>query len=223
MAVKTMCCVGVVKSVFAGVLLLTGVALNSVVADVKPLTIAMLIPGNINDGGFMEAGFNGLMAVKEQLGARTSYMADVESDVDTLAGALRRLADSGPDLIIAHGGQTAYAARRVAAEYSQVRFVVTQGDVIAQNLSSYEVLQEESAWLAGAVARSLTETELLGNISGIRITPGTNVGDWVAVDPERLVGPAVADVSAAVLAAARDVANGDWAGNQLVQISLDGE
>lgn len=281
------------KVFFVGALCLIGVTLNSVMADSKSLTVAMLIPGSIDDGGFMEAGFNGLTAISETLGAQTSYIADVESDVDSLAGALRRLADSGPDLIIAHGGQSAKAARRVAAEYPQVRFVVTQGDVIAENLSSYEVLQEESAWLAGAAAGLLTETNVVGHISGIKVTPGLkgrgafynglmhtnpeaqflttfagdqddrelahdvasatidagadiiftmlnsgrdgataamrehgvkqmgNVGDWVTVDPEVFVGSAIADVSVAVLAAASDLANGSWKGNQIVQIGLD--
>lgn len=40
------------------------------------------------------------------------------------------------------------------------------------NLSSYEVLQEESAWLAGAAAGVLTQTDVVGHISGIRVTPG---------------------------------------------------
>lgn len=40
------------------------------------------------------------------------------------------------------------------------------------NLSSYEVLQEESAWLAGAAAGLLTQTNVVGHISGIRVPPG---------------------------------------------------
>ena len=225
---------------FIGVLCMSGVLLNNVTADSKSLTVAMLIPGSIDDGGFMEAGFNGLMAIGESLGAQTSYMADVEPDIDTLAGALRRLANNDPDLIIAHGAQTAFAARRVAAEYPQVRFVVIQGDVTAQNLSSYAVLQEQSASFAAAAAGLLTETGVVGHISGFRITPGLkgrdgatdamrehgvqqfgHVGDWVTVDPEVFVGSAVEDIGVAVQAAARDVANGNWEGNQIVQLGLD--
>lgn len=44
------------------------------------------------------------------------------------------------------------------------------------NLSSYEVLQEESAWLAGAAAGLLTETDVVGHILGIRVPPGQGRG-----------------------------------------------
>ena len=232
--------VRIVKVLFIGVLCMSGVLLSNAMAESKSLTVAMLIPGSIDDGGFMEAGFNGLMAISESLGAQTSYMADVDPDIDTLAGALRRLAKNDPDLIIAHGGQTAFAARRVAAEYPQVRFVVIQGDITAQNLSSYAVLQEQSAWFASAAPGLLTDTGVVGHISGFRITPGLkrrdgatdamrehsvkqfgNVGDWVTVDPEVFVGSSVADIGVAVLAAARDVANGNWEGNQIVQLGPD--
>lgn len=281
------------KALFVGMLCLAGVTLNSAIADSKPLNVVMLIPGEIDDDGFMEAGFNGLMAINETLEAQTSFIANVESDVDTMAGALRRLADGGPDLVIAHGAQSSFAAMRVAPEYPNVRFVVTQGDVIAENLSSYAVRQEESAWLAGAAAGLLTETDVVGHISGSRVPPdlmgrgafyhglmhtnpqaqflttfagdqddeelahdvasatidagadiiftmlndGRNgatdamrkhgvkqfgsAGDWVTIDPEVFVGSAIADVSAAVLAAARDLADGSWKGNQIVQIGLD--
>ena len=60
----------------------------------------------------------------------------------------------------------------MAAEFPDLKFVVVQGAVTGPNLSSYEVLQEESAWLAGAAAGLLTETGTVGHISGIRVTPG---------------------------------------------------
>ena len=51
-------------------------------------------------------------------------------------------------------------------------FVVTQGNVTGPNLSSYEVLQEQSAFLAGALAALTTKTGTVGHMSGIRVTPG---------------------------------------------------
>lgn len=74
--------------------------------------------------------------------------------------------------MIAHGGQDSDAAQIVAAELRDVQFVVVQGGVTGPNLSSYEVLQEESAWLVGAPAGLLTQTNVVGHISGIRVPPG---------------------------------------------------
>lgn len=136
------------------------------------LSVAMLIAGQIDDDGFMEAGYDGLVAIEQELGATTSYIDGIEPKPELLKAALRELAADGPDLVIAHGGQNNEAAETVAPEFPEVKFVVVQGNVTGPNLSSYDVLQEESAWLAGAAAGLLTETGTVGHISGIRVTPG---------------------------------------------------
>ena len=132
----------------------------------------MLIPGNIADGGFMQAGYEGLLAIHDELGAETSYIDAVKPEQPLLAAALRELAEGKPDLIIAHGGQNSPAIEEVAPEFPDIRFVVVQGGVTGPNVSSYEVLQEELAWLAGAAAGLMTETDVVGHISGIRVPPG---------------------------------------------------
>lgn len=150
------------------------VALPPVAAqdDSSPLRVAMLIPGRIDDGGFMEAGYNGLLAIQEQLNADVRYIDQVRPTPEELTTALRLLALGEPDLIIAHGGQNSAAAAEVALEFPNVKFVVVQGNVTGANLSSYEVLQEQSTWLAGAAAGLLTQTNVVGHISGIRVGPG---------------------------------------------------
>jgi len=137
-----------------------------------PLKISMLIPGNIRDGGFMQAGYTGLIQIKEKMGAEIEYIDGIKPEAEALSGALRKLAGRNPDMIIAHGGQCSQAAKKVASEFPDIKFVVVQGNVVGANLSSYEVLQEESAWLAGAAAGLLTQTGVVGHISGIRVPPG---------------------------------------------------
>lgn len=141
-------------------------------AQIDKLKVAMLIPGQIDDGGFMQAGYNGLIAIRDQLGAEIRYIDKIKPKQESLAAALRELAADKPDLVIAHGGQNSKAMQQVAPEFPDVRFVVVQGGVTGANLSSYEVLQEESAWLAGAAAGLLTKTGTVGHISGIRVKPG---------------------------------------------------
>jgi len=141
-------------------------------AQSDKLKVSMLIPGHIDDGGFMEAGYNGLISIRDQLGAQIRYIDKIKPKQESLAAALRELAADKPDLVIAHGGQNSKAMQQVAPEFPDVRFVVVQGGVTGVNLSSYEVLQEESAWLAGAAAGLLTKTGTVGHISGIRVKPG---------------------------------------------------
>lgn len=157
------------KSATLCLLLMTG---GAAFAQGGDLDIAMLLPGRIDDNGFMEAGYNGLLRIQRDFGAKISHVDGIKPERDLLAEALRELAERKPDMVIAHGGQNSEAAQIVAAEYPDIRFVVVQGHVTGPNLSSYEVLQEESAWLAGAAAGLLTETDVVGHISGIRVAPG---------------------------------------------------
>ncbi|MCO4317899.1 BMP family protein [Phyllobacterium sp. 21LDTY02-6] len=136
------------------------------------LKVGMLIPGRIDDGGFMEAGYDGLMRIKKDLNIETSYIDNIKPEIGLLSDALRKLAADGPDLIIAHGGQNGKAVEAVAPEFPNIKFAVVQGNTKGKNVSSYEVLQEQSAWLAGAAAGLLTKTNVVGHISGIRVPPG---------------------------------------------------
>lgn len=140
-------------------------------AQTKP-KVAALFAGKIDDAGFMEAGYRGLVAARDKLGVEIVWQDQVKPERDLLAAALRDLAKSGAAMVIAHGGQNNEAAKLVAAEFPQTMFVVTQGNVTAANLASYEVLQEESAFLAGALAAWMTKTGVVGHMSGIRVVPG---------------------------------------------------
>lgn len=138
------------------------------------LKVAMVIPGDINDNGFMQLGYDGLIATQVELGVDTRYIAGVKPRIADLMGALLQLAEDKPDMIISHGEQTGAATEVVAAQFPDIRFVVIQGDVTGPNLSSYGVAQEQSAWLAGAAAGLLTQSNVVGHISGRRVTPALN-------------------------------------------------
>lgn len=135
-------------------------------------SVGALFAGKVDDRGFMEAGWRGLERARVELGATTSYIDNVLPQKELLVAALTRLADSGVELVVAHGGQNNEAANEVAWQFPRLKFVVTQGDVTAANLSSYDVLQEESAYLAGVLAAKFTRTGVVGHMSGIRVRPG---------------------------------------------------
>ncbi|WP_137893478.1 BMP family protein [Ramlibacter sp. 2FC] len=138
----------------------------------RPLSVGALFAGNVNDRGFMEAGWRGLERARVELGVKTSHIDSVQPRKELLAAALTRLAESGVDLVVAHGGQNNEACAEVAARFPRAKFVVTQGAVTEANLASYDVLQEESAYLAGVLAALSTRTGVVGHMSGIRVRPG---------------------------------------------------
>lgn len=154
-----------------GALALIGAPRTGFAAD-TPLSVGALFAGKIDDRGFMEAGYRGLERARTELGVQTRYIDNILPQKDMLAAALRDLAGSGANLVVAHGGQNNEAATQVASEFPDVRFVVTQGAVTAANLSSYDVLQEQSAYLGGVLAGLSTRSGVVGHMSGIRVKPG---------------------------------------------------
>ena len=70
------------------------------------------------------------------------------------------------------GGQGDLAMPRVAAEYPAKRFAIVQGAHTGANLASYDVRQEESAFLAGVLAARITRTGVVAHLSGHRVRPG---------------------------------------------------
>lgn len=182
--------------------------------------VGALYAGRLDDGGFMEYGYRGLLRAQSQFGLSLTVVDQVTPETARLAAALRQLAQSGAGLIIAHGGQNDQPASLVAAEFPEIRFVVTQGSVRGANLASYEVCQEQSAFLAGVAAARLTRSGMVGHLSGIRVRPGllgraAFAAGIVAANPQvRLLttfcgtqdDPAVAErVARAQIAAGADV------------------
>jgi basic membrane protein A and related proteins len=142
------------------------------IASRKPFSVGVLFAGPALDGGFMEAGHRALIASAAKTHACVSIVDGVEPRPDALRLALRQLAETGHDLIIAHGGQNNEAALEVAAAFPNGTFAVTQGQVCADNVASYDVMQEHSAFLAGILAARTTRTGTVGHLSGIRVRPG---------------------------------------------------
>lgn len=66
----------------------------AVAPNVTKLRVAMLIPGKIDDGGFMESGYKGLLRIREELGAEITYKDNVQPQLDLIVVALRGLAQT---------------------------------------------------------------------------------------------------------------------------------
>src|SRR5699024_12337342 len=69
------------------------------------LKVSMVIPGNIKDKGLMESGYNGLMKIKDDLGAEVSYKDEIKPEMNPRVNASKALATAQPDRMITQGGQ----------------------------------------------------------------------------------------------------------------------
>ncbi|WP_439597781.1 BMP family ABC transporter substrate-binding protein [Falsiroseomonas sp.] len=77
------------------------------------------------------------------------------------------------ELVIAHGGQGEQAVAAVAPAFPDVAFAVTQGRISGPNIAGFEVLQEQSAFLAGALAGWwIAPGGTAAHLSGEPVPPG---------------------------------------------------
>ena len=151
-------------------------------------SVALLLPGPINDMGWNASAYNGLKLIEENYGAEISYTESVgQSDMEEV---FRSYASIGYDLIFGHGSQFTDAAVAVAAEFPDTMFVLVNGNTPTEpNLACVQVADEQQGFLMGAFAALMTETGTVGVIGGLEIPPITNaVNGFVAganyIDPD---------------------------------------
>ncbi|WP_158809975.1 BMP family protein [Beijerinckia sp. L45] len=162
----------------AAVLALAGFGLmapRAVAAD--PVRVGVLLPGSKSDKGWMESGYDGLMAAEKKLGAGLKVqMIENIADGD-MEQALTQLATKN-SLVIGVGGQTQAAVYKVAKRFPKVKFSIVGGNAgePLPNVAGYDVRQGEIAYVAGAAAAMLSKTGAISYVGGMEIPSIVNAG-----------------------------------------------
>ncbi|NLL17693.1 MAG: BMP family ABC transporter substrate-binding protein [Clostridia bacterium] len=133
------------------------------------MRVAMVFSGPVNDNSWNGSGYAGLKKIEEGLGVEIAFSDQVP--VPEFEEAFRDYASKGYDLIIGHGGEFSDAAAAVAEEFPEVHFSVVNGNKNAANLSTFEVCDEEVAFLAGVAAGLTTQSNIVSGIGGMEIPP----------------------------------------------------
>ncbi|MCW5715138.1 MAG: BMP family protein [Bauldia sp.] len=162
-------------AIIAGAITL-GVSPAAVVAQ-SPVHIGILIPGSISDKGWMESGYDGLVAAQERYGAQIEVQMIENIGNADMEQALTQLA-LGNDLVIGVGGQTQAAVFAVAPRFPGVSFSIVGGNAGEElpNVAGYDVKQAEVAFLAGAAAAMLSTTGVISYVGGLEIPSIVNAG-----------------------------------------------
>ena len=142
-----------------------------------PLSVGVLLPGSRSDKGWMESGYDGLVAVQKRLGDKIKVqMIENISNAD-MEQALTTLAQKNK-LVIGIGGQTQAALMKVAKRFPKANFAIIGGnrDESLPNVSGYDVKQAQIAYVVGAAAAMMSKTGVLSYVGGLEIPPIVNTG-----------------------------------------------
>lgn len=131
----------------------------------EPYKVALLLPGAINDAGFNQLGYEGLMAAKDKYGLDVAYTEQIpQVDFETV---LYDYIDKGYDLILGNGFDFTDAMLKIAPTAPEVQFAIINGnEALAPNLAVYRFYTPETGFIAGAAAALVSESGKVGMIGG---------------------------------------------------------
>ena len=142
-----------------------------------PLKVGILIPGSKSDKGWMESGYDGLVASQKKYGDKIKVQMIENINYADMDQALTNLASKN-DLVIGVGGQTQASVYKIAKRFPNVKFSIVGGNEAESlpNVAGYDVKQAEIAFVAGAVAAMLSKNGAVSYVGGLEIPSIVNAG-----------------------------------------------
>ena len=199
------------------------------------LKIAMLTSGPVNDEGWNQTAYDGLLALK----AKGYEVANTENVAQAdQVSIIENYINQGFGVVVGHGFEYGDALLAAAQKFPDAHFIQIGGIATADNLASYVFKAGEGGYVAGVLASKLSKSGKWGFVGAVEIPtikadqlayemalqqaqPGASVvaaytGSWV--DIPKAKEAALAQISAGV-----DVilANGDNANVGAIQAAQE--
>jgi basic membrane lipoprotein Med (substrate-binding protein (PBP1-ABC) superfamily) len=139
------------------------------VQESQAFRVALLTPGPITDQSWNTAAYDGLLRIRDSLGAEVRHVqtrTPAEFDEN-----FRQYGAQGFDLVIGHGFEFQDAAQRVAPEYPKTVFATTGGTGTGANIAAMSFAFDEPSYLAGMAAAAVSKSKVLAAIGGTELPP----------------------------------------------------
>jgi basic membrane protein A and related proteins len=135
----------------------------------SPMRVALLTPGAISDQGWNSSAYNGLLAIRDSLGAEISHIqtkTPAEFDEN-----FRQYGAQNYSLVFGHGFEYQNAASSIGPQFPKTVYVVTSGRVVSTNVAGVAFAFEQASYQAGILAGAMTKSNTIGLIGGTEIPP----------------------------------------------------
>lgn len=127
--------------------------------------------GKIDDRTFNEFAYTGMMRAVKSFGLKSAFIetqqpTDYEKNIEQFTTA-------GYDMVITVGFMLGDATKHMAQKYPQVRFVIVDFAYTppVDNIVGLVFAEDQSGFLAGALAGLMTQSKTVGMVAGVQIPP----------------------------------------------------
>lgn len=132
----------------------------------KTFRVALCLSGAANDMGWCQSAYEGLKLLESDYGCETAYTENLTPD--DIEAAFADYAANGFDVVIGHGYEFGDPAVEVAEQYPDTKFIVTEGEVSADNVASYVTKCEEGGYIMGMLAAGMSKSNKIGFVGPIQ-------------------------------------------------------
>lgn len=139
-------------------------------SDGSDIAVALLLTGTINDFGWSQAGYEGVVEAAEEYGFEYSYTENIA--LADMENTIRDYASQGFNLIIAHGDEFSDSIAKVAPDFPETDFAISNGATKESfdNVLGMDIRNEEQGYIAGYSLGLLTESNIVGFIGSVEGT-----------------------------------------------------
>ncbi|MFN2122190.1 MAG: BMP family protein, partial [Candidatus Promineifilaceae bacterium] len=142
--------------------------------EIEPVRIALVMPSTISDLAWSESMYDSLLQLQEAYGGDVIEIAYTENmfNVTDAAAAIRDYADSGYNLVIAHGAQYGTSLFEIAPDFPDASFAWgtstnTGSEEGVTNVFAYEPRAEQGGYVSGVLAAYLTKSGIIGLVGPV--------------------------------------------------------
>jgi basic membrane lipoprotein Med (substrate-binding protein (PBP1-ABC) superfamily) len=142
--------------------------------EIEPVRIALVMPSTISDLAWSQSIYDSLVQLQEAYGEDVIEIAYTENmfNVTDAAAAIRDYADSGFNLVIAHGAQYGTSLFEIAPDFPDTSFAWgtttnTGAEEGVTNVFAYEPRAEQGGYVTGVLAAYLTESGIIGLVGPV--------------------------------------------------------
>jgi basic membrane protein A len=145
------------------------VASTATAAPKSKVKIALVVESTVDDKGWCQAMHDAITSVQKKYGsALVEYSYSEKMKPVDAGSATRQYASKGYDIVIAHGAQYKNLILEMAEEFPKTSFAFgTSAEIGPKNVFTYMPQSEETGYLNGLIAGSLTKSNVVGLVGPV--------------------------------------------------------